>query len=121
MVPALDRGREIGVKGKCRAEHHRELCQRVEVALRLPPEALELVIVEEEVPACALRVLAGQQLVETDQVVYAEGQRQGLGDGIARRGHFQTVQQEPVHQLPRPHPLVRKTHASPSCVLSRKA
>ena len=121
VVPALDWSWKIGVKGESRAEHQWETGQCIEVPLRLPPEALELVVVEEEVHACILRVPAGQQLVEADQVIDPKGQRQGFSDGVARRGQLEAVQQEPVHQLARPHPLVRKTHALSSCVLSRRA
>lgn len=63
--------------------------------------------------ACIFRVLAGQKLVESDEVVYAEGQRQRFGDGVARRGQLQAVQQKPVDQLPCPHALIRKTHTLP--------
>lgn len=64
--------------------------------------------------ARVLRVLAGDDLVEADQVVHAERQGGRLGDGVARRGQIEAVQQKPVDQLARPHPLIQKTHAPPS-------
>lgn len=73
VVPVLDGRGEVGVKREVRAEHQRAFCQRIEIPLRLPPEALELVIVEEEVHACVLRVPACQQLVEADQVINPKG------------------------------------------------
>jgi len=121
VVPPLQWGGEVGVQRKVRPDDQRAFCQRGEIPLRLTPESLELVVVEEEMHPCALRVLAGQQLIEADEVIDPEGQLLRLGDGVARRGQLDALQQEPARQLCCPHPLVRKTHARPPVSLSQKA